>query len=123
MEYNKIILSNLVAMAQVDGVVKEKEIQTLYKLGNKYGFSKANVDNAVKSMTIPSYFDHANVSISNDSSKVFDIIRIAISDGEIHEKEEVLLMKLLQPYGYTKVEIDELIEIAKLELKNYPSVR
>lgn len=122
MEQNKVVFSNLIAVAIADGVIKKQEKETLYKLGEKYGYDKAAVDEEIKKNNFK-ISTTPLMSIANNISQVFDLIRIAISDGTIHDKEIPVLYELISLYGYTRDEISELIDLAKAELQTAKRLR
>jgi len=58
----------------------------------------------------------SGLDVFDNTPLVFDVLRLAVSDGEIHAKEIPVIQEILSLFGYTKDEVNDLISVAKAEL-------
>lgn len=101
-------------MIVADGEVNQKELAFMYQLGNEYGITTTDVQNAILTGGSITVFSN------NPKDKIhylYDLSRMAWVDGNLHEKEKSLLYDYAILFGF-KSEIvssfvDALLQSAK----------
>lgn len=116
----KHILTSLIAIAKADGEIQSKERNLIYKIGEDYGYSKEEIAFELNTDYV-SMSEKITITGVEETNYLLNFFRIAISDGILNANEIKVLHKMIATLGYTKEEINELIEIAQKELqKNEP---
>jgi tellurite resistance protein len=103
--------ANLVAVAFSDGYLEEHEEQFLSERAEEYGLPADE---------IKKLFDMAAelkfVVPQNDEEKeeqLSDAVYMAMIDGEVHEKEYDLCLKIAKKLDFRKKDLDYVIELTK----------
>ncbi len=103
--------ANLVAVAYSDGYLEEHEKQFLSERADEYGLPADEVKKL---------FDMAAelkfIVPQNDEEKeeqLSDAVYMAMIDGEVHEKEYDLCLKIAQKLDFRKKDLDYVIELTK----------
>ena len=103
--------ANLVAVAYSDGYLEEHEKQFLSERADEYGLPADEVKKL---------FDMAAelkfIVPQNDEKKeeqLSDAVYMAMIDGEVHEKEYNLCLKIAQKLDFRKKDLDYVIELTK----------
>jgi len=99
---------HLVQIAMADEVFTEQEKDALYNIGHKIGFSDPEVDIMIKESSkktgfVPPY------ELYKRFERMYDIMKMVLSDGIIDEKESRLANNLAEKYGFTENEIPDLL--------------
>jgi hypothetical protein len=85
LSYKKNHLKHLLALANADGNIHEKELVLLFKLGKKYGLKDWQIQNLVDSkekfeLNIPdNFYDRMNL--------LYDLILMVYADGVVEKRE------------------------------------
>jgi len=103
--------ANLVAVAYSDGYLEEHEIEFLSERALEYGLPEDEVQKL---------FDMAAelkfIVPQNDEEKeaqLSDAVYMAMIDGEVHEKEYALCLKIAEKLDFRKKDLDYVIELTK----------
>lgn len=104
-------LKNLVAIARIDGHLHQDEVQFLYNIGEKYEFSKEEVDGMLDEDDI----EQAEIPTlpSHRVGQLFDLVIMMMADNVIDQKELELCRHMCRRYGYHPTLITRLIEFYK----------
>lgn len=85
LSYKKNHLKHLLALANADGNIHEKELVLLFRLGKKYGLKDWQIQNLVDSkekfkLNIPdNFYDRMNL--------LYDLILMVYADGVVEKRE------------------------------------
>lgn len=85
LSYKKNHLKHLLALANADGNIHEKELKLLFKIGKKYGLKDWQIQNLVDSkekfkLNIPdNFYDRMNL--------LYDLILMVYADGVVEKRE------------------------------------
>ena len=85
LSYKKNHLKNLLALANADGNIHKKEIELLFKIGQKYGLKDWQIQNLVDAkevfeLNIPDNFqDRMNL--------LYDLMLMVYADGKVEKRE------------------------------------
>lgn len=109
-------LSNLIAVSKLDGLVQKSEIEYLYKVGAKYGYSASDIDTFITETSAVDIY----VPKSRDErvELTLDLLEIISSDKVVSEEELDFVTNYAIKLGF-KVEISAiLVRKMAMELVN-----
>ncbi len=95
-------------MIVADGNVDQKELSFLYQLGDEYGVSKADVHDAILSGGNITSFPQDQIGRIRH---LYDLIRVALIDENLHEKEKLLLCDYANLFGFNPEIVPDFIEV------------
>ncbi|PIE86357.1 MAG: hypothetical protein CSA05_00890 [Bacteroidia bacterium] len=102
---------NLVAVAVADGTFSEDEMEFLKKRAQEYGINERKV------YEIMQYADKLQFEVPlnkfEKEEQLADIVYISMIDGQIHDKEYELCLKIAERLDLTQKYLDQIIELTK----------
>jgi replication initiation and membrane attachment protein DnaB len=97
----------LVRISLADDIITNSEMELLYRMGKKFGFTEPEVENLIettgKSNFIPPY------ELSARFEQVYDIVRMTLADGVIDKNEMRLASSFAANSGFKENEIPNLL--------------
>ena len=107
LKFKKNHLRNLVALAAVDGHIHQKELDYLYKIGEKYQLKPQQIKNIIEQkeeneLQIPE-LHHQKVAL------LYDFIGMMMADNVIEPAEMDFCKKMTGKFGYKDSLIDEML--------------
>jgi uncharacterized tellurite resistance protein B-like protein len=104
-------LRSLIAIAMADGFLHENEIAFFKEKAEELGYSEEITEETFKHAENI----HVDFSIENLDQEEFmlDLIAMSMIDGELHEREYNLCLKLAKKFGWSKEEVDGSIKLIK----------
>ena len=114
LRYKKKHLSNLVALAKIDGHFHETEEKLLYQIGDKYGIRPEQVKAIIKNKDkikpeIPPHFEQK-------IDQFYDLVLMILADGVIDDKEMDFFKGVAQEYGFSKKVVPKIMELFKYKI-------
>ncbi len=102
---------NLVAVAYADGILTEKEIDLLAESAYEAGLSRDEIGNVLErgstlKFIVPQSFD-------DREQQLVDCIRMAMVDGEVHEKEYELCLQIALKLDFDQKYLNNIIELTR----------
>lgn len=97
LSYKKNHIKNLLALSKADGHMHEKELEMLYKIGNRYGLKDRQITALVESnepfeVNVPDNFhDKMNV--------LYDLVLMVYADGVVEQKEIDFCEDVVKKFG------------------------
>lgn len=102
---------NLVAIASADGVMDADEKDFLIEKAEELGIPKEEVDEIMNNL------DGLEFEVPQDmedkEDQLADIVFMAMIDGEIHDTEYNLCLKIADKLGLKKEDVDEVINLTR----------
>ena len=95
-------------MIVANGEVNQKELALMYQLGNEYGMSIADVQNAILTGGDITIFSKDPL---DKIHYLYDLSRMAWADGNLHEKEKNLLYDYATLFGFNPEIINSFVEV------------
>jgi uncharacterized tellurite resistance protein B-like protein len=116
LKFKKSHLSNLIALAKIDGDFHENEEQLIFKIGKKYKLKKWQIENMV------SIEESADIQIPSTHQQkmdqLYDLVRMIYADNIVADNEIDFCKKIAIKFAYKPQIIDWLVNIFKE--KDYP---
>ncbi len=103
--------ANLVAVAYSDGLLDEHEKEFLSVRAEDYGLNKDTVASIIEKADELKFIVPLNNEEKED--QLADIVYIAMSDGQVHEKEYELCLSISQKLGFNQKDLDYIIGLTK----------
>ncbi len=102
---------NLVAVAYADGCLDIDEAEFLAERAEEYGFPKKIVDEIIDNVENLEFI----IPLNNEEKEeqLTDSVYMAMIDGEIHDREYDLCLKIAEKLDLDKDYLDEIIELTK----------
>ena len=102
---------NLVAVAYADGHLDMGEAEFLAERAEEYGFSKEIVNEILDKAEKLEFI----IPLNNEEreEQLTDSVYMAMIDGEIHDREYELCLKIAEKLDLDKDYLDEIIELTK----------
>jgi uncharacterized tellurite resistance protein B-like protein len=109
LKFKKNHLRNLVALAAVDGNIHQKELDYLYKIGEKYQLKPQQIKNIIdqkedNELQVPE-LHHQKVAL------LYDFIGMMMADNVIEPEEMDFCKKMTGKFGYKEALIDEMLTL------------
>ena len=107
LSYKKNHIKNLLALSKADGHMHEKELEMLYKIGNRYGLKDRQIAVLVESnepyeVNVPDNF--------NDKMNVlYDLVLMVYADGVVEPKEIEFCHDVVKKFGMKPQMVEWLI--------------
>lgn len=102
---------NLLAIAYADGTLKEEEEQFLLQRAKEFKIPKIDVKKMITDA------NDLNFSLPNEYKtsleQLTDIIFIALIDGDLHEKEYAICLRIAESLKLTKMDLDNTLSLIK----------
>lgn len=109
LKFKKNHLTNLVALAAIDGSIHKDEIDYLYKIGEKYQLKPQQIKKILdeKKQIEPEIPEphHQKVAL------LYDLIGMMMADNVIEESEMEFCKRMFKKFGYKDLLIDEMIDL------------
>ncbi len=96
---------SLVAVAMADGILKHEEEEFFKLKAKEFGFEISSVEQMFE-QTIEELMDNIGFEV-DDVDYLTDLVAMCLVDGEIHEKEHELVVKLAAKKSFTKEDVDK----------------
>jgi len=111
LSYKKKHVKNLLALANADGHLHEKEMELLYKLGEKYGLKQRQVKSILDSKKALELY----IPESDDEKmdQLYDILLMVYADGVVDESEVEFCKDMVSKFGYKEELVDRLLFLFK----------
>lgn len=104
---------NLVAVAYADGHLEKHEIEYIASRAEDYGIEKETVDSIIDKAENLEFIIPLNDE--DREEQLTDSVYMAMIDGQVHEKEYSLCLKIAEKLDFDKHYLDEIIDLtAKL---------
>ncbi|MDH5366062.1 MAG: TerB family tellurite resistance protein [Cyclobacteriaceae bacterium] len=107
LSYKKKHVRNLLALANVDGHLHEKEKDLLYKIGEKYGLKERQVRSILDSKK------GVKLYIPDDDGEkmdqLYDVLLMVYADGVVDDNEVEFCKDLVNKFGYKVELVDRLL--------------
>ena len=109
LKFKKSHLSNLIALAKIDGEYKEVEEQLIYKIGYKYKLKDWQIEEMIQSDERPEIqIPKAHIQ---KMEQLYDLIRMIYADQIVQENEIAFCKKITSKFGYKVQIVDWLVNI------------
>ncbi len=100
LSYKKNHIKNLLALANADGHMHEKEIAVIQKIGKKYGLKERQVNDLIKSdekfaLNVPN-------NIHDKINLLYDLVLVVLADGVIAKNEITFCEDVVKEFGMKK---------------------
>jgi tellurite resistance protein len=102
---------NLIAVALSDGILDDEEKEFLYERANEIGFPKEEVDNVMQNAGELEFLIPMNKV--DREEQLGDAVYMTMVDGEIHEKEYNLCLRLAEKLELDKNYLDHIIDLSQ----------
>jgi uncharacterized tellurite resistance protein B-like protein len=99
---------SLVAIALADGILKPEEEEFFKAKAEEFGFEMQSVEDMFQ-QSIEELVGQINYD-ADDVDFVTDLVAMSMVDGELHEKEYELCIKLVEKKGFSKADVDNTIQ-------------
>ncbi|MFN3841212.1 MAG: TerB family tellurite resistance protein [Cyclobacteriaceae bacterium] len=109
LSYKKNHIRNLLALANADGHMHTKEVELLYKIGQRYGLKDWQVKNLVESkekfeLNVPDNFnDRMNL--------LYDLILMVYADEKVEKREIEFCQDVAKRFGMKKEIVPWLLQV------------
>ena len=108
LSYKKAHIKNLLALANVDGHMHEKEVELLFKIGKRYGLKSRQVQELIDS---PEKFTLAVPDNHNDKMNLlYDLILMVYADEVVDADEIKFCEEAVEQFGMKKSLVKWLID-------------
>jgi uncharacterized membrane protein YebE (DUF533 family) len=107
LSYKKNHIKDLLALSKADGHMHEKELEMLYKIGNRYGLKDRQIATLVESnepfeINVPDNFhDKMNV--------LYDLVLMVYADGVVEQREIDFCHDVVRKFGMKPEMVEWLI--------------
>ncbi|GAA0894572.1 hypothetical protein GCM10009122_42530 [Fulvivirga kasyanovii] len=107
--YKKNHLSNLIALAKVDGHLHTEEEKMLYKVGAKYGLKDRQIASLIRSEKETTL----NVPESHDQkmNQLYDLVMMVYADDVVEDSEIEFCEELMANFGFKKSVVKWMIDM------------
>lgn len=109
LSYKKKHLRNLVALANADGHLHEKERALIYRLGDKYGLKERQVTRILENDKEQELYVPEKDNEKMD--QLFDLLQMVYADGIVDDNEVVFCKDVVHKFGYKETLVDKLINL------------
>lgn len=101
---------NLYSMALADSEFHEKEIATLYKLGEERGVAKETIDAMLLN---PPLSEHLNIpnTLIEKIGYLYDYAKMILADGIVHDDEVNTLEKFCTKFHFEEKNIPTIVQL------------
>jgi uncharacterized tellurite resistance protein B-like protein len=104
---NKEHFKDLIQVALADGVIDQKELEMLHRLGRNMGFTDPEIDGFIESTSKAT--PNPPVEFSQRFGQIFNIAKMILADGVIDKSEMHLANVYATKVGFTENEIPKLL--------------
>jgi uncharacterized tellurite resistance protein B-like protein len=94
---------HLVQVAKADGKIDEREMDMLFRIGNKFGLTEPEIKELLKAEKTSDYIPP--YELSKRFEQVFDIMKIVCADKRIDENEIAMVKSLAITAGFEESDI------------------
>ena len=109
LSYKKKHVRNLLALAHADGHLHDDEKALLYKIGEKYGLKKRQIDSILNSKKDVEL--HIPDSDDEKMDQLYDILLMVYADGVVDDNEVEFCKDMVNKFGYKEAMVDRLIQL------------
>lgn len=111
LKFKKSHLSNLIALAKIDGDFQEVEEQLIYKIGQKYKLKDWQIEDMILNEERPEI--QIPITHPQKMEQLYDLIRMIYADKVVAENEISFCKKITTSFGFKPQIVDWLISIFK----------
>ena len=117
LSYKKKHMLNLIALARADGNLHEKELEVLYKIGQKYELKPRHVDELLALHKIPEpvkpfYHDKC-------MEQLYDLVDMMLADGVIEKAEIEFCINIIRNFGYHEILLEKIMNYIQSGFKDH----
>jgi len=109
-------LKNLVALAKVDGIISEAELEIIYKAGEKNGLKSYEIDDIIE------VTEAGEIQVpTNDADRfdqIFDLVQLMLADGHVGDEEMDFCINIAEKLGFRKAIVGVLVRKITVNLVN-----
>lgn len=102
---------NLIAIANADGMLDEEEKDLLYEKAHEFGINESHVDYMIDNADTLEFIIPKKVNSKEEY--LTEIIYMALIDGELHDKEYAICLKISERLGLKKDDLDNGLSLIK----------
>ena len=102
---------NLVAVAYADGNLDINEAELLAERAEEYGFPKTIIDEIIDNAENLEFIIPLNDE--DREEQLIESVHMAMVDGDVHEEEYALCLKIAKKLDFNKSYLDKIIELTK----------
>lgn len=102
---------NLVAVAYADAHIAKEEIDFLAENAMNYGLEKQDVKQVIDRAELLQFYIPKNHKEREE--QLISAIHMAMTDGEVHEKEYALCLQIAEKLDFTERYLNEIIELSQ----------
>lgn len=106
---NKEHFIDLIQVALADGIIDQKEMELLHRMGRNLGFTDPEIDGLIessyKAVHVPPY------ELSKRFEQVYNIVKMILADGLIDDNEMRLANIYATKLSFTENEIPKLLAL------------
>lgn len=120
LSYKKNHLSNLIALAKVDGQLHTEEEKMLYKMGEKYGLKDRQIASLIGNEQKRSSFIPESHELK--MNQLYDLVMMIYADGLVEKSEILFCEELMIKFGFKRAIVRWMIEMLDLGKPPTPDV-
>ncbi|MDH5368294.1 MAG: TerB family tellurite resistance protein [Cyclobacteriaceae bacterium] len=107
LSYKKKHVKNLLALANADGHLHDKEKALLFKIGEKYGLKERQVKSILDSKKgLELYIPESD---DEKMDQLYDILLMVYADGIVDENEVNFCKDMVDKFGFKEALVDRLL--------------
>lgn len=108
-------LSLLVNLAKTDGVIDEKEIDLIHRIGRAHGLSRESIDDIIQSPNKPEQLTELNADEKFDI--LYNLVHLMKVDGKVFDEEITYCMSMAKKLGYPLEAVMDLYGLVHANVK------
>lgn len=109
LSYKKKHVRNLLALANIDGHLHDKEKTLLFKIGEKYGLKERQVRSILDSKKGVKLYIPKDEDEKMD--QLYDILLMVYADGIVDDNEVKFCKDMVNKFGYKEGLVDRLLDL------------
>jgi len=106
-QHNKEYFVNLIRIAKANDIICQTEFALLHQIGRKLGFTEPEIKNLIDTAVKQDY--NPPYELSKRFEQLYDIVKIALADGQIDNHEIRLARDFAAISGFRESEIPPLL--------------
>ncbi len=103
--------ANIIAVAASDGLINEEELELLKERAVEYGLNETDVNNLIDTAESLEFIIPMNLVEKED--QLSEAVLMSMIDGEIHEHEYKICLKIAEKLGFDERYLTHIIELAQ----------
>ena len=106
---NKEHFKDLIQVALADGVIDQKEMEMLHRLGRNMDFTDPEIDDLIESSS--KVVHNPPYELSQRFAQVYNIVKMILADGVVDKNEMRLANIFATKLSFTEIEIPKLLTL------------